>query len=537
MHDTAYSIGCLSMDIYASSPSAKILEIGSLNVNGSLRDHRDSPSYVGVDMEAGPGVDIVVKPGEPLPFDDDAFDLIIASSVFEHDPAFWNTFVEMCRKVRRGGHIYINAPSNGTFHRYPEDHWRFYPDCGLALVRWARQAGLDITLVESFVADRQAEVYNDFVAVFRKGPSKEPLSRTYIYQQVICYNVRTWESDELIHRRDESEDTTIIMRSRAEIAQLQQQLGQRDAQIAGLHDQLAAAQAKEQSVQVDRCVIEQLLRAAELKVHAAEAEAKRDAETRAQSENQLQLAHREIAALERKLDRTEDAAARHKQQLEQEVKALKRSQTALTNQLAKEERHNAELKAELADFSRAKQDLEAERGNLVRTLETERSDHLRALETARLELAEHQRESARIHAALTEFSASRDALELALKDTREELKSSIQRLNSAQEAVQALEADLINAENSRRKVCQEADELNRKASWLSSLSQTLVLAQPQWGMMPSSWARKHRDKSLKAENIFDVQGYLAHYPDVAGSGIDPVLHYIRYGINENRSPF
>ena len=29
--------------------------------------------------------------------------------------------------------FYLNAPSNGEFHRYPVDCWRFYPDAGGAL--------------------------------------------------------------------------------------------------------------------------------------------------------------------------------------------------------------------------------------------------------------------------------------------------------------------------------------------------------------------------------------------------------------------
>lgn len=41
-----------------------------------------------------------------MPFGDGAFDAVVASSVFEHDVAFWITFREMCRVVRPGGTIY-----------------------------------------------------------------------------------------------------------------------------------------------------------------------------------------------------------------------------------------------------------------------------------------------------------------------------------------------------------------------------------------------------------------------------------------------
>src|SRR5438874_1425727 len=128
MHDTAFQLGTLAMNIYADLSRASVLEIGSQAVNGSLRESAlPSTKYVGVDIEPGDGVDVVVEPGGSLPFPAESFDLVMATSVFEHDPGFWTTFVEMCRNTREGGYIYFNAPSNGPIHRFPQDNWRFYP--------------------------------------------------------------------------------------------------------------------------------------------------------------------------------------------------------------------------------------------------------------------------------------------------------------------------------------------------------------------------------------------------------------------------
>ena len=35
---------------------------------------------------------------------------------------------------------------------------------------------------------------------------------------------------------------------------------------------------------------------------------------------------------------------------------------------------------------------------------------------------------------------------------------------------------------------------------------------------------------------FDADWYLAHYLDVAGSGMDPAVHFIRHGMAEGRAP-
>src|SRR5690349_2306778 len=101
MHDTAFQIGALAMNIYADLSTDSVLEVGSQAVNGSLRENAlPTTHYVGVDIEAGEGVDLVIEAGKPLPVDSGAFDLVIASSVFEHDPCFWLTFLEMCRATK-----------------------------------------------------------------------------------------------------------------------------------------------------------------------------------------------------------------------------------------------------------------------------------------------------------------------------------------------------------------------------------------------------------------------------------------------------
>ena len=148
MHDTALTIGSLFLDNYARPPCT-VVELGAMNVNGTLRNMApEAAVYIGLDMEAGHGVDVVVKPGAPLPLASETADLVISSSMFEHDSFFWETFLEMVRIAKPNGAIYINAPSNGQYHRYPADNWRFYPDCGKALESWARKNNFVVTLIE-----------------------------------------------------------------------------------------------------------------------------------------------------------------------------------------------------------------------------------------------------------------------------------------------------------------------------------------------------------------------------------------------------
>lgn len=185
MHDSAHQIGGWFFGLYWQPGFRRIVEIGSCNVNGTLRDFRPpGATYIGLDLDDGPGVNIKITPGERLPIEDGSADVVLSSSAFEHDPCFWRTFLEMARIVAPGGFIYINAPSNGPVHRYPADCWRFYPDAGKSLALWASDSGHPVTLMESFTALPQASGWCDFVAVFRKS-NGEPFWPAQLLSTVI----------------------------------------------------------------------------------------------------------------------------------------------------------------------------------------------------------------------------------------------------------------------------------------------------------------------------------------------------------------
>lgn len=159
-----------------STREIKILEVGSQNFNGGLRDFKSPKmSWFGIDVSHGPGVDLIVEIGGTYPFEDETFDLVVASSVFEHDIQFWNTFLEMVRVTRQDGQILLIMPSQGTFHRYPLDAFRFYPDAGLALAKWSHFNNLPIELIESFTTQPEnGDVWSDYVSIFSKSSFLHP---------------------------------------------------------------------------------------------------------------------------------------------------------------------------------------------------------------------------------------------------------------------------------------------------------------------------------------------------------------------------
>jgi SAM-dependent methyltransferase len=173
MHPTAMQNCKDFFDTYGGAlgtqTKVRVIDIGSQNLNGSLRQVCPAAfQYVGVDFVQGPGVDVVLKDPYVLPLESESADVVLSSSCFEHAEMFWLVFLEVLRILKPAGLFYLNVPSNGDFHRYPVDCWRFYPDSGRALVAWAQKNGLRTTLLESFTTAQFGDHWNDFVAVFLK---------------------------------------------------------------------------------------------------------------------------------------------------------------------------------------------------------------------------------------------------------------------------------------------------------------------------------------------------------------------------------
>jgi SAM-dependent methyltransferase len=174
MHISAMASGDGFAVVYGK-PGFTVIDIGGQNVNGSLRSCFESRGmkYISVDMVEHPSVDIVVQPGERLPFEDGSVDMVVSTSCFEHDPCFWLTFREICRIVKHGGYIYVNAPSTGSYHKYPGDNYRFYKDTSQALAFWSGKefAGLPsqpVTVRECFYLMDKHRDFNDFVCVWER---------------------------------------------------------------------------------------------------------------------------------------------------------------------------------------------------------------------------------------------------------------------------------------------------------------------------------------------------------------------------------
>lgn len=100
--------------------SGRVLDVGSLDCNGSYKPLFAGWEYIGLDIVPGKNVDHV----SPEPYhweglDDESFDVVISGQTLEHVEKPELLFGEIRRVLKRGGKCCIVAPSEGPAHNDP----------------------------------------------------------------------------------------------------------------------------------------------------------------------------------------------------------------------------------------------------------------------------------------------------------------------------------------------------------------------------------------------------------------------------------
>lgn len=144
--------------IYADHNDSKLVEKTLSGLLASVDDNavminigagktKLHPNMKGLEIEAGPGVDIVGSALD-LPFEDNSVDLIVTQEVLEHVPDPFLAMREIHRVLKRGGRAYVQLPFMIGFHPCPTDFWRF-TDQGI--IELAVQAGFSAPVAHQSV--------------------------------------------------------------------------------------------------------------------------------------------------------------------------------------------------------------------------------------------------------------------------------------------------------------------------------------------------------------------------------------------------
>lgn len=90
----------------------RVLEIGSLDINGSIRSQFIDCTYTGIDVAPGSGVDVVCQ-GQDYNAPDDSYDVVISCEVMEHNPHWAETMKNMVRVCKPGGLVVMTCATLG----------------------------------------------------------------------------------------------------------------------------------------------------------------------------------------------------------------------------------------------------------------------------------------------------------------------------------------------------------------------------------------------------------------------------------------
>ena len=118
---------------------SSVIEIGSKpapgqEVTANLRPVFEADTYVGVDLEAGPGVELVGD-GEQVHtlVGDRRFELGITFDTLEHT---WNPGAMVSSLSQIVDHLALRVPFAAPIHNHPCDYWRVTP---ATVARWLKE--------------------------------------------------------------------------------------------------------------------------------------------------------------------------------------------------------------------------------------------------------------------------------------------------------------------------------------------------------------------------------------------------------------
>ena len=138
----------------------KVLDAGSLDVNGNNRYLFEESEYIGVDVGPGKNVDIVCKIHD-FEAPDSSYDTIISTECFEHDQYYELSISNLYRMLKPGGFFIFTCATTGR-----EEHGtrRSHPSAAPLLINLDSWGDYYKNLTEEHIRDFQNldELYSKY---------------------------------------------------------------------------------------------------------------------------------------------------------------------------------------------------------------------------------------------------------------------------------------------------------------------------------------------------------------------------------------
>jgi SAM-dependent methyltransferase len=169
-----------------NKPGVRILEIGSRNVTGGAsRAPFSAAHYVGFDFYEGENVDVVGDAHKLSSYfdDDEKFDLIFSSAVFEHFHMPWIVAQEMQKLLKLGGYVFVQTHFSFAAHERP---WNFFQFSDMGL-RALFNSALGFELVDYGMDNPINGVFSHEADEYLRG---KPIHELYCHSMIFCRKAR-----------------------------------------------------------------------------------------------------------------------------------------------------------------------------------------------------------------------------------------------------------------------------------------------------------------------------------------------------------
>ena len=111
---------------YATNDAITVIEVGSRDLNGSIRCHFPAATWTGLDLHSGPSVEIVTDALDYAPAD--LVDAVIIAEVFEHCPYWGEVLHHVAKWLKPNGRIIITCAGPSRDPHSAVDGGELHPD-------------------------------------------------------------------------------------------------------------------------------------------------------------------------------------------------------------------------------------------------------------------------------------------------------------------------------------------------------------------------------------------------------------------------
>jgi hypothetical protein len=140
---------------------------------------------------------------------------------------------------------------------------------------------------------------------------------------------------------------------------------------------------------------------------------------------------------------------------------------------------------------------------------------------------------------LSDAQSSIRALEDELAQQRARSMLHAERTESAAQAMEARFAghqrEILRLQTDLSEAADRGKISDGRTDWLRAVAELLMKKPVWWALLSTKTRLSLEGRMIKRSGLFDGEAYLERNPDVRAAGIDPLVHYLRHGIDEGRS--